>query len=67
MNYRTPIKQLKAVPVSELPAIAKATRIGLQTLRDIKNGRGGRQTDPRLSTLEALDRYFSRKDAARHA
>lgn len=71
MDYRFPIERLKEVPSSELPDIAEKTGVGLQTLRDIVNGRPDstgtvREMNPRLSTLEALAAYFgTKKEKAR--
>lgn len=58
MDYRQPIRQLQATPHKELPAIVAATGLGLQTLRQLKYGRGGQQTNPRIDTVEKLQSYF---------
>lgn len=58
MDLRQPIRQLQATPHKDLPAIVAATGLGLQTLRQIKYSRGGRQTNPRIDTVEKLAAYF---------
>lgn len=58
MDLREPIRQLQATPHRELATIVAATGLGLQTLRQIKYGRDGKESNPRIDTVEKLKTYF---------
>ena len=55
------LDKIRAMRISDLPAVSAASGVGLQTLREIKYGRRGRPLQPRLDTLEKLAAYFKGK------
>lgn len=59
IDYRAPIRRLKATPHRELKAMVAFTGLGLQTLRAMKYG-----TAPncRVDTLEKMAAYFAHVD-----
>jgi transcriptional regulator with XRE-family HTH domain len=55
------LEKVRATRAKDLPAIAAASGVAIQTLREIKYGRAGKPLNPRLETLEKLANYYRKR------
>lgn len=63
MDYHEQLAAVREMKHRELVKLAEKTGVAIQTLREIKYGRGHekRQLNPTLSTLEKLSLHFTKK------